>query len=549
MSIATLPVAKNVTVSQLNAMLTAAGEELDLSMRRPALLEKARELKLIAPRAPDVEEPACSSDQVCIPLRDKDSVIVNWAIIDAADRQQVEALSWYLYKSGPNLYAGSKKNLMHILLMGEAPPGQVIDHRNGCGLLNTRANLRFATRALNSQNKIKKEGTSSKYIGVSSSKWGWVAQHGKDRLGYFKSEVDAAFAYDEKIREVHGDLGKINGIDKPEGFKPYVVKGPAEHKRGVVKSGKKFRAQYWDQDLKTYIRLDVFATEDAAHKAHETYRAVKEAEREAKRLSVPILRNDQGVAIIPVRKGQETTYALVDDAFWYDFMTKSWSIDTSGYVATQHARMHKLVLEADLVDHRNGRLDNRKQSLVVNTHAGNNHNTTRKNATGFAGVKVRPTKSGKRYQAELLIAGSNKSLGTYDDAKVAAYARNCAAKMVYGELARLNDVPNPEGWEWDSEQLRLIHTETATLSTIVVDRKTAFTGVYGVSTNLGPMFKAAFSIKNQSQYLGMYNSAEIAAYARDCAARMFRTKAKLSGVSEPDGWEWDATKMRLIQQA
>lgn len=351
---AALPLAKDVTVAQVTAMLKEAGQEIEMSARRPALLEKARELKLIAPRAPDMEEPACSSDQVCIPLKDKDGVVVNWATIDAADREKVESLSWWILQTGPKLYAQSQKGLMHILLMGDAPPGEIIDHRDGNGLNNVRSNIRFATRGLNSQNKVKKQGTTSKYYGVSLSKWGWTAFHGK-RLGYFQQEEHAAFAYDEKVREVHGQLGKINGLEKPDGYEPYKAREASGLLPGVRRSKNRFQAQYWDQDLKKHVYLGGFATEAAAHKAYMQHKEEKEAEREPRRLATPISRNEDGIAIIPVKKGKETVYALVDDDKWHDFMKVGWHIEQhSEYVVALYVRMHKLVLEGDLIDHRNG---------------------------------------------------------------------------------------------------------------------------------------------------------------------------------------------------
>ena len=544
---ATLPLAKDVTVAQLNAMLTEAGEELDLSMRRPALLEKARELKLIAPRAPDMEEPACSSDQVCIPLRDKDSVIVNWAIIDAADKEQVEALSWWILKINKKLYAQSQKGLMHILLMGEAPPGLVIDHKNGAGLLNTRANLRFATRGLNSQNKVKKQGTTSVYVGVSSSKWGWVARHGKESLGYFENEKAAAFAYDEKIREVHGEFGKVNGVEKPNDYKPYTAKAASGLPEGVRRDKKRFAAQYWDQDLKKNITLGRFLTEADAHQAYKQHKEGKEAEREARHLAMPILRNDAGVAVIPVKKGKEVVYALVDDADWHEVMKVEWHIDDAGYVAALRVRLHKVVLEGDLIDHRNGKLDNRRCSLAINTHSGNAHNKVCKSASGFSGVRLVVTQNTNKFTARIRGDKKQLHLGSYDTAETAAYAYDCAAKMLYGHLARLNGVAKPEGYDLNQESLRLIKTEIPRTSHQGVQQK--FIGVANLTTKTqGVSFQARITWKGKSKNLGTYKSAQVAAYARDCAARMTGSEfVQMNNVCKPESWEWDGNKMRMVE--
>jgi hypothetical protein len=92
---------------------------------------------------------------------------------------------------------------MHRFLMGE-PKGKIVDHINKNRLDNRRENLRITDRVGNSQNKTKKTGTSSKYIGVhflENNKWlANISVNGKTKyIGRYKTEIEAAKARDAYI--------------------------------------------------------------------------------------------------------------------------------------------------------------------------------------------------------------------------------------------------------------------------------------------------------------------------------------------------------------
>ena len=81
---------------------------------------------------------------------------------------------------------------------------------------NVYTNLRWATHSENGMNYTKTKNTSSIYKGVSFNKrlHKWSAQIKLNKrklfLGYFKDEVDAAKAYDEKAKELFGKYAKLN---------------------------------------------------------------------------------------------------------------------------------------------------------------------------------------------------------------------------------------------------------------------------------------------------------------------------------------------------
>ena len=151
-----------------------------------------------------------------------------FAIVDPADFQRLSRYKWRLCRTkGKNvLYAersvrlpggGHSRILMHRQLI-DVPEGYVIDHINGNGLDNRRANLRLATVAQNAWNS-KKRNSRSGYKGVwfAADKRLWRASivfHGRRmHLGYFKYKIAAARAYDAAAIKYYKDFARPNFPD------------------------------------------------------------------------------------------------------------------------------------------------------------------------------------------------------------------------------------------------------------------------------------------------------------------------------------------------
>ena len=148
-----------------------------------------------------------------------------FAIVDPQDYQRLSRYKWRLCRTkGKNvLYAersirlpGGKYSrlLMHRQLI-KAPEGYVIDHINGCGLDNRRANLRLATAAQNAWNS-KKRNPRSGYKGVwfAGDKGLWraaiVCYGRRMHLGYFTDKIDAARAYDAAAITYYKEFARLN---------------------------------------------------------------------------------------------------------------------------------------------------------------------------------------------------------------------------------------------------------------------------------------------------------------------------------------------------
>lgn len=147
--------------------------------------------------------------------------------VDEADYKLLSTMKWYVHvKSNGKCYAMSTRKLnkkpvlMHRLILN-AKHGQFIDHINGDGLDNRKANLRFCTLSQNNANRKSAKDSSSKYLGVSfckkSNKWrAHISVNNKIKhIGTFKTEIEAALAYNKMAVKIHGKFAKPNIIGSP----------------------------------------------------------------------------------------------------------------------------------------------------------------------------------------------------------------------------------------------------------------------------------------------------------------------------------------------
>jgi hypothetical protein len=147
--------------------------------------------------------------------------------------------------------------------------------------------------------------------------------------------------------------------------------------------------------------------------------------------------------------GQST---LVDEDTCNRYKHLHSYMNREGYVVVQFDNgtlhhLHRLVMApippGIEVDHINGhRLDNRRANLRLVTRQQNlfNRCANLNTPTGYKGITF--TKG--RWKARIQKDGSAYSLGCYDEPEAAALAYNLAAKRLFGEYARLNDVDHPD---------------------------------------------------------------------------------------------------------
>ncbi len=167
-------------------------------------------------------------EHTIIPLPNSNRVV----LIDAADYDIISASRWHLTRDGTG-YAmcnvainGTRSRVaMHRFICclpkveKIGPKTLYVDHINHDTLDNRRQNLRIINPLQNVLNRIKGKPKTHRYKGINKvyqgrlrCTWGAKIQfHGKEMwLGCFRTQEDAAQAYDEAARKYHGEFACVN---------------------------------------------------------------------------------------------------------------------------------------------------------------------------------------------------------------------------------------------------------------------------------------------------------------------------------------------------
>lgn len=150
------------------------------------------------------------------------------AIVDDEDYEWLAASSW-CYKpdkrTGYAIRRGSRSDRTQTIWMHrqilDAPPGVQVDHIDGDGLNNRRANLRFATNTENQRNQRTPRNNSSGFKGVHVHRRNGlyvvtIRIDGATRqLGQYANKVIAARVYDKAARDAFGEFARLNLPDLP----------------------------------------------------------------------------------------------------------------------------------------------------------------------------------------------------------------------------------------------------------------------------------------------------------------------------------------------
>lgn len=151
----------------------------------------------------------------------------NFAQVDDEDYEHLINFKWNLnngYAYRFEKVNGVKKQIMmHRNIMGFTNPIDFVDHIDRNKLNNQRLNLRKCDYSGNACNRTPQGA--SRYLGVSMNRrtrngelvnMGWCAKikkNGKQKhLGVFKTEEDAALAYNEAAMAIHGEFANLNTL-------------------------------------------------------------------------------------------------------------------------------------------------------------------------------------------------------------------------------------------------------------------------------------------------------------------------------------------------
>jgi len=147
--------------------------------------------------------------------------------------------------------------------------------------------------------------------------------------------------------------------------------------------------------------------------------------------------------LIPVKNAG---FAIIDDED-YELVNKYiWHVSHYGYAISGITFMHRLIMGLSIgdpdVDHIDGtKLNNQKNNLRLCTVAQNIRNSKIccRNKSGYKGVYW--NKERNRWTAQIKFHRKSTYIGHFKSIKDAALAYNKKAVELFGEFARLNNVP------------------------------------------------------------------------------------------------------------
>lgn len=209
-----------------------------------------------------------------IPISKGKSVIVDYEDYD----RLLKMGKWHYSKGGyvcktkvfPRINGKQPKEsvYMHRIIMN-TPDGMVTDHIDGNGLNNQKSNLRICTQAENNLNKKIK----GKYKGIKFYQGKWHSEikfKGEYKyLGSYESAEQAALAYNEVAKELHGAYAILNVVNEP--FKGFTKKAQFSSKFNGVsfhKTTNKWTAYLIISRKQKY--LGIFENEQDAALAYNT---------------------------------------------------------------------------------------------------------------------------------------------------------------------------------------------------------------------------------------------------------------------------------------
>jgi hypothetical protein len=433
---------------------------------------------------PDPDRPGCYRVPVASRLHRLE------AIIDAESLPLIEGQRWNWAPGtdgGAGVVvlgiAGSPKPPMHQIIMGVRGLRFRVGHLNGDPLDCRRANLivRSPTDQKAAARKAISKGgrpCSSRFKGVvwarEGRKWSATIATGgmTRRLGRFRSEIDAALAYDAAAYELYGQHARLNFPDPAEAHRLREAEPPIEAEAfpppGMVDVDDACamfdisRTAWTVWERRGRIRCGQFHAMPTGGRC-KLY-PVQELQRlreEFSRLGKPYPDPDRpGCYRVPLKGYLCYREALIDGASLplVDGRNWNWTPRSDGTgggevilasVVGPNTPLHRLVAgvaaDADThVSHRNGDpLDCRRENLIVRTLQeqvwGNRKRGTisgHEYTSKFKGVSWCQDRG--KWVVQICRDQRQRHLGRFDDEITAAQAYDAAARELFGEHARLN---------------------------------------------------------------------------------------------------------------
>jgi hypothetical protein len=300
----------------------------------------------------------------------------------------------------------------------------------------------------------------------------WISRYKEVKHTY---SIEEHAAWDYNVRA--GTSGELINTDltvAPDGFVMHVKKSQPSKSdcgTGIKKFGKKWRARLGEQ------YLGMFDTVEQALSARKTAERIRDESEAKERADHVIRRNSANQAIIPC-SNKPDKFIICSDTDYHALRQRTWTYfeqtvrhgdngkTTIPKICTRvnqvTVSIHRFLMNTTkpstgqfVVDHINhDRLDNRRENLRWESSSVNNHNRVKKKGASSQYHYVHRIRDRAFWLVQLIKDRETHYFGRYPDERVAAWAGDMGAKLVWGEVASLNNIPKPDNWEWNATTRR-----------------------------------------------------------------------------------------------
>jgi hypothetical protein len=197
---------------------------LDKAKNKLKIFEKEIEKIKLKEKEEHFKKPIIRNEegQAILNIYDKNKNIINSVPVDDDKWHDLTQYKWSKRLNYYQTNINGKLISLHRYLTN-AKKDEIVDHINNNGnTVNNHMleNLRISNISGNNHNKTKSNNKSSQYIGVNFQKYRYCTKIVKDykiyRLGNYKTEIEAAIAYNLKAKDLYKEFANLNII--PEEF-------------------------------------------------------------------------------------------------------------------------------------------------------------------------------------------------------------------------------------------------------------------------------------------------------------------------------------------
>lgn len=378
-------------------------------------------------------------------------------LVDDCDYDILNQYTWYVCRQKcANTEFKTKNITMHNFIFSEIlklnTKNILIGHFDCNNLNNTRKNLEYNTTR-SRISRLSRKNIVKCFYKVKNNFGVKIMNNNKILVAYYKNIESSQWQLKLWVDEYNlHDYYKVENFKEPKNFILYKKKQKKDlgFPKGIIKrkdnQSKCYKVMFFIFGIKNK-KAKHFKTLEEAIEFQNKMKKQFEIDKENELSNRPIIRNDNGDAVILTNKKEEI---IVDESNYYDLLKYSWFINRHGYAISYDInrnyindrkllKMPNHIMKTDkIIDHiDNNRINNKKGNLRIVTIHQNTMNRSKSKNKSSQYIGVYLSKSNK-WVSKISLNGKTIFLGRFKCEIEAAEARDIATKKYFGEYGNLN---------------------------------------------------------------------------------------------------------------